>query len=161
MFQEVAADSSAVPGVVLSVQSYGDRLNLHPHIRAIASRGVWSANGSFESIPALDAQPLMLLFHHHVIKNLPAAGQKRKRRRAPRVSVRSAGLFSSPDFPVVFLRHRKILVLTCRTGESQENSALFSRQPMRSCPRPEKPNDYQLLSTPHFPHCGMIATKQD
>jgi hypothetical protein len=30
MFQEVSSDSSALPGVVLSVQSYGDRLNLHP-----------------------------------------------------------------------------------------------------------------------------------
>jgi len=43
MFQEVAADPAALPGVVLSVQSYGDSLNLHPHIHAIASRGVWSA----------------------------------------------------------------------------------------------------------------------
>jgi hypothetical protein len=27
MFQEVASDPSALPGVVVSVQSYGDRLN--------------------------------------------------------------------------------------------------------------------------------------
>jgi hypothetical protein len=75
MFQEVAADPAAVPGVVLSVQNYGDSLNLHPHIHAIASRGVWSAEGSFEAIPALDSQQLMLLFRHHVIKNLLAAGR--------------------------------------------------------------------------------------
>ncbi len=30
MFQEVASDSSALPGVVISVQSYGDHLNLRP-----------------------------------------------------------------------------------------------------------------------------------
>jgi hypothetical protein len=36
MFQEVAADPSALPGVVLSVQSYGDSLNLHPHIHSPA-----------------------------------------------------------------------------------------------------------------------------
>jgi hypothetical protein len=75
MFQEVAADPAALPGVVLSVQSYGDSLNLHPHIHAIAGRGVWSADGSFEAIPALDTQKLMLLFRHHVIKNLLAAGR--------------------------------------------------------------------------------------
>lgn len=40
MFQEVAADPAAIPGVVLSVQSYGDRLNLHPHVHAMPSRGV-------------------------------------------------------------------------------------------------------------------------
>jgi hypothetical protein len=51
MFQEVAADPSALPGVVLSVQSYGESLNLHPYIRAIASRGIWAADGSFEAIP--------------------------------------------------------------------------------------------------------------
>ena len=75
MFQEVAADPSALPGVVISVQSYGDNLKLHPHIHAIAGRGVWSPDGSFEAIPALDTQQLMLLFRHHVIENLLAAGR--------------------------------------------------------------------------------------
>ena len=75
MFQQVASDPAALPGVALSVQSYGHSLNLHPHIHAIASRGVWSANGSFEAIPALDTQQLMLLFRHHVIHNLRAAGR--------------------------------------------------------------------------------------
>ena len=75
MFQEVATDPSALPGVVISVQGYGDRLNLHPHIHALAARGVWSANGSFEAIPALDTQQLMLLFRHHVVKNLLAGGR--------------------------------------------------------------------------------------
>jgi hypothetical protein len=75
MFQEVSSDSSALPGVVLSVQSYGDRLNLHPHIHAIASRGVWSAADSFEPIPALDSRQLMLLFRHHALRNLLACGR--------------------------------------------------------------------------------------
>ena len=51
MFQEVASDPSAVAGVVITVQSYGDRLNLHPHIRALTSRGVWSTDGRYEPIP--------------------------------------------------------------------------------------------------------------
>jgi hypothetical protein len=72
MFHQVATDPSAQPGAVISVQSYGDSLNLHPHIHAIASRGVWSADGSFEAIPALDTRQLMLLFRHHVVKNLVA-----------------------------------------------------------------------------------------
>jgi len=75
MFQEVASDPSARPGVVLAVQSYGDRLNLHPHVHAIASRGVWSSNGSFEPVPALDSRSLMLLFRHQVLKNLLACGR--------------------------------------------------------------------------------------
>jgi hypothetical protein len=57
------------------VQSYGDSLNLHPHIHAIAASGVWTADGRFESIPALEPKQLMLLFRHHVIKNLLAAGR--------------------------------------------------------------------------------------
>ena len=75
MCQAVASDPSAIPGGVLSVQSYGDRLNLHPHIHAIASRGVWSSDGSFEPIPALDSRRLMLLFRHQVLKNLLACGR--------------------------------------------------------------------------------------
>jgi hypothetical protein len=49
------------------------RFTLHPHIHAIASRGVWSSDGRFEAIPALDTTQLMLLFRHQVIKNLLAA----------------------------------------------------------------------------------------
>jgi len=75
MFQEVASDPSAVPGVVISVQSYGDRLNLHPHVHALASRGVWSSGGNFEAIPALAAPQLMLLFRHHLLKNLLDGGR--------------------------------------------------------------------------------------
>jgi len=75
MFQEVSSDSSAVPGVVLSVQSYGDRLNFHPHVHAIASRAVWSSDGSFEPIPAFDSRQLMLLFRYHVLRNLLASGR--------------------------------------------------------------------------------------
>ena len=75
MFQEVASDPSAVPGVVISVQSYGDRLNLHPHVHALASRGVWSSGGDFEAIPALAAPQLMLLFRHHLLKNLLDCGR--------------------------------------------------------------------------------------
>jgi hypothetical protein len=93
MFQEVAADPSALPGVVLSVQSYGDSLNLHPHIHAIASRGVWSADGSFQAVPALDTQQLMLLFRHHVVKNLLAAG------RISQAAVHILDRFHHPGFP--------------------------------------------------------------
>jgi hypothetical protein len=75
MFQEVASHPSALPGVVITVQSYGGRLNHHPHIHALASRGVWSCDGSFEPIPALDALQLMLLFRHHVLQNLLACGR--------------------------------------------------------------------------------------
>ncbi|NWG14517.1 MAG: transposase [Acidobacteria bacterium] len=75
MFQEVSSDPSALPGVVISVQSYGDRLNLHPHVHAIASRGVWSADGSFQAIPALDTRQLMLLFRNHLLENLLACGR--------------------------------------------------------------------------------------
>ena len=75
MLQQVASDPSALPGVVISVQSYGDWLNIHPHIHAMASCGVWSAGGSFEPIPAIDTRQLMLLFRHYVMKNLLASGK--------------------------------------------------------------------------------------
>jgi hypothetical protein len=75
MLQQVASDPSAIPGVVISVQSYGDWLNFHPHIHAIASRGVWSSAGGFEPIPAIDTCQLMLLFRHYVLKNLLASGK--------------------------------------------------------------------------------------
>jgi hypothetical protein len=68
MFGAVASNPAAQPGVVISVQSYGDSLHFHLHIHSIAARGVWSADGRFESIPALDTQQLMLLFRHRVLQ---------------------------------------------------------------------------------------------
>jgi hypothetical protein len=51
------------------------RSTLHPHVHTVVSRGVWSADGSFQAIPALNTQQLMLLFRHPVVKNLLARGR--------------------------------------------------------------------------------------
>jgi hypothetical protein len=42
MFQEAASDHSALPGVVISAQSYGDSLNLHPHIHRSSRSSTFS-----------------------------------------------------------------------------------------------------------------------
>jgi hypothetical protein len=41
----------------------------------VASTGVWSAGGIFEQLPAIDTRQLMLLYRHHVLKNLLAYGR--------------------------------------------------------------------------------------
>jgi len=100
MSREVASDPAALPCVVISVQSYGDSLNLHPHIHAIAAGGRWAPDGSFESIPALDTRQLMLLFRHHVIKNLLAAG------RISQATVHILDRFHHPGFLLWILQQQ-------------------------------------------------------
>jgi hypothetical protein len=41
----------------------------HPDSFIVRSRGVWTSDGSFEPIPALDSHEIMLLFRHRVLQN--------------------------------------------------------------------------------------------
>ncbi len=43
-FQEVIPDKAAVPGVILSIQTYGQELNYHPHLHGVISDGCFSVS---------------------------------------------------------------------------------------------------------------------
>jgi len=71
MMQAVADDPRAVPGMVISIQSYGDQTaNGHPHSHAIVTDGVFRPDGSFQPWPPLDPQQLLLLFRHKLLQEL-------------------------------------------------------------------------------------------
>jgi hypothetical protein len=73
MFQEVSSDSSAVPGVVLSVQSYGyDPTRFHPHLHSLVTDGLASPEGSFVPVACPDPVRIMQLFRHKLVKILLA-----------------------------------------------------------------------------------------
>jgi hypothetical protein len=71
MMQAVSGDPRSVPGVVTSLQTFGDlTANWHPHCHSIVTDGVFRPDGSFQPLPVPDSQPLMLLFRHKLLQEL-------------------------------------------------------------------------------------------
>jgi hypothetical protein len=57
-------------GMVGVVQTWGDRLDWHPHVHAIATRGGWDAEGRFVPMPFVSTAAAEKLFRHKVISLL-------------------------------------------------------------------------------------------
>ena len=62
------------PGMVAVVQTFGDQLNLHPHVHALVTRGGWNAHGDWVPIPYVSASAAEQLFRHKVIRLLQKEG---------------------------------------------------------------------------------------
>jgi len=56
--------------MVAVVQTYGDRLDWHPHVHAMATRGGWDAEGRFVSIPFVSTVAVERLFRAEVLRRL-------------------------------------------------------------------------------------------
>jgi hypothetical protein len=74
-FQATLRRKSAVPGVIVAIQTFGDLVNFHPHLHAIVSDGLFAPNGWFYVLPKIDLKKLEALFRHHVLKMLMREGK--------------------------------------------------------------------------------------
>jgi len=73
LFQDAAGDRHSVPGMIASLQSYGDDPSrFHPHLHSLVSDGLVSPGGSFVPVPSPDPVCLIELFRHKLIKALLA-----------------------------------------------------------------------------------------
>ena len=59
-----------VPGVVISIQTFGDLVNFHPHLHCLVTDGCFMPNGWFHVLPKIDVRKLEKLFQHKVLKLL-------------------------------------------------------------------------------------------
>lgn len=62
-----AAGERIRPGMVAVVQTFGSKINFHPHIHAIVSRGGWTAGGQWVPVASVDPHAAELLFQHKVL----------------------------------------------------------------------------------------------
>jgi len=60
----------AAPGVVLTLHTFGDYLNFHPHIHAIATDGLFDRGGAFTPLPETQLRALRDLFRAKVFRLL-------------------------------------------------------------------------------------------
>jgi hypothetical protein len=59
-----------MPGVVAVIQTFGNRLNFHPHLHMLVTEGGLTGAGSFLSIPVFDDAALTRIFAHEVLSLL-------------------------------------------------------------------------------------------
>ena len=62
------------PGMVAMSQTFGDQLNLHPHVHALVTRGGWTGSGEWVPVPYVSPSAAEQLFRHKVIRLLQRAG---------------------------------------------------------------------------------------
>jgi len=69
-FRKTLNKEEGVPGVVISIQSFGDLINFHPHLHCLVTDGCFLPNGWFYVLPEIDVKRLESLFRHKVLKLL-------------------------------------------------------------------------------------------
>ena len=77
--------SQLMPGVITAVQTFGARMNLHPHIYFLVTEGGVDEAGVFHGIPRIDDSRLAELFAR-VVSDIPDRGQ---------IMVRYYGLYAN------------------------------------------------------------------
>jgi hypothetical protein len=84
-------DRRAVPGMVVSIQTYGDLANWQPHLHALVSAGVFSGEGVFTPLPLPPVGVAEELFRHRVIRMLVRRGRLEEDAAAGLLSWRHSG----------------------------------------------------------------------
>ena len=67
-----AAGSALTPGVIAAVQTFGDRINFHPHLHFLVTEGGMDSAGVFHRVPRIDDSRLEELFAREVLAMLVA-----------------------------------------------------------------------------------------
>jgi hypothetical protein len=57
-----------LPGMVLSIHTFGEYLDFHPHLHALVADGLFLRNGLFHVLPPLPIKPLEELFQARVLE---------------------------------------------------------------------------------------------
>ena len=57
-----------------SVQTFGDKVRLHPYVHALCTRGGWNARGEWVPVPYVDTRKAEKLFRHGVFRLLKEEG---------------------------------------------------------------------------------------
>ena len=74
VYFEALTGEAIVPGVIVAVQTFGDRINFHPHLHLLVTEGGVDGAGIFRRIARLDDGRLAELFGREVLKLLVDRG---------------------------------------------------------------------------------------
>ena len=64
---EVSTGSQLMPGVIAAIQTFGNRMNFHPHLHFLVAEGGVDEAGLFHKVPRIDDSRLAELFAREVL----------------------------------------------------------------------------------------------
>ena len=67
---EIVAGGSLMPGVIAAIQTFGNRMNPHPHLHFLVTEGGVDKAGEFHKVPRIDDTRLAELFAREVLADL-------------------------------------------------------------------------------------------
>ncbi len=65
-----ADDKTLCPGMLTFIQTFGEKVNPHPHLHALLSRGGWTPSAEWIPVPYVDPKAAECLFRHKVLSFL-------------------------------------------------------------------------------------------
>jgi hypothetical protein len=71
-YLEARTDTHLMPGVVAIIQTFGNRLNFHPHLHFLLTEGGTSDDGEFYPVPIFNDAAIARIFAHEVLAFLVA-----------------------------------------------------------------------------------------
>ena len=74
VYFEALAGEPLVPGIIVAVQTFGDRINFHPHLHLLVTEGGMGRVGTFRRLPHLDDSRLAEIFTREVLGLLIGQG---------------------------------------------------------------------------------------
>jgi len=69
-FLHTATGLELLPGVVAVIQTFGDRINFHPHIHCLVTEGGTAPDGAFHRVPRFHDEVIQEIFTHEVFSLL-------------------------------------------------------------------------------------------
>ncbi len=66
IYGEVLTGSALMPGVIAAIQTFGNRINFHPHLHYLVTEGGVDEEGDFHQIPRIDDARLAEIFAREV-----------------------------------------------------------------------------------------------
>jgi hypothetical protein len=66
-YMKARADRDVMPGIVAVIQTFGNRLNFHPHLHMLVTEGGMRSDGSFQPVAIFNDTALARLFAHEVL----------------------------------------------------------------------------------------------
>jgi len=61
------AEEALTPGIIVSIQTFGDRLNFHPHLHFLVSEGGADGAAAFHKVSRFEERRLGEVFGHEVV----------------------------------------------------------------------------------------------
>ncbi len=73
-FKLILGKKTGIPGVVVTIQTFGDYVRWHPHLHALVADGLFLESGYFYVMPKTNLRPLREIFRALVLKMLKKEG---------------------------------------------------------------------------------------